>query len=106
MKLSSKQTIIITNMDGLEWLRTKYSKPVKYFLKHAEKLAALNSHCLIADSRYIQKYLFEKYKIKPFYIAYGAELFENPEAKFLQDFELKPFQYNMIVARMEPENNI
>lgn len=106
MKLFPKKAIVITNMDGLEWLRTKYSKPVKYFLKHAEKWAALHSQCLVADSHYIKKYLYKKYHIDPCYIAYGAELFDEPKVDVLDKYQLKPFGYNMIVARMEPENNI
>jgi len=59
--LLPKKPIIITNMDGLEWKRTKYSRPVKQFLKFAERLAAVNSDYLISDSLGIKKYLAEKY---------------------------------------------
>ena len=37
-------------MDGLEWKRTKYSKPVQQFLKFAERLAANSSDYLVSDS--------------------------------------------------------
>ena len=58
--LLPKKSIIITNMDGLEWKRTKYSKPVQQFLKFAERLAANNSDFLVSDSLGIQKFLLEK----------------------------------------------
>ena len=32
-KLYPKNSIVITNMDGLEWKRAKFSKPVQNFLK-------------------------------------------------------------------------
>ena len=55
-KLHPKNAVVITNMDGLEWKRTKYSKPVQQALKWAEKLAVKNSDFLIADSLGIQNY--------------------------------------------------
>ncbi len=36
--LPRKKSIITTNMDGLEWKRTKYSQKVQKFLQYAEKL--------------------------------------------------------------------
>jgi len=63
--LFPKKPLIITNMDGLEWKRSKYSKLVQRFLKKAEKWAALSSDHLIADSIGIQTYLLEKYKNDP-----------------------------------------
>ena len=59
--LPRKRTIITTNMDGLEWKRSKYSKPVQQFLKRAEGLAVKFSDHLIADSKGIREYLKEKY---------------------------------------------
>lgn len=99
-------TIIISNMDGLEWKRTKYSPHVKRFLKYAEKLAIKYSDFFIADSTYIQKYLTEKYQINPEYIAYGATIFDQPDQDVPAQYGLHNYGYNMIMARMEPENNI
>lgn len=104
--LFPKNAVIVTNMDGLEWKRTKYKKPVQAFLKKAEKWAVDNSHFLIADSKGIQAYLQEKYNKPSEFIAYGAALFENPDVTQLNAFNLKPYSYNMVIARMEPENNI
>ena len=39
----------VVNMDGLEWKRSKYSKKVQWFLKHAERWAAKHGDVLIAD---------------------------------------------------------
>lgn len=100
------RSVIVTNMDGLEWKRTKYSKPVQSFLKRAEKWAVLNSHFLIADSKGIQTYLQEKYGRHSEFIAYGATLFNTPDITSLHPFGLHPYSYNLVVARMEPENNI
>jgi glycosyltransferase involved in cell wall biosynthesis len=106
MRLFSKKTVVITNMDGLEWKRTKYSKKVQRFLKYAERLAVKLSDILVADSMGIQSYLYKKYGVQSHYIAYGAELFINPDASVLKPFNVEPYSYNMLIARMEPENNI
>lgn len=97
---------IVTNMDGLEWKRTKYSRPVQSFLKYAEKIAVKRSHSLIADSIGIKRYLDEKYKVDSVYIPYGADLNQLPEKKFLDDFKLTEYKYDMLIARMEPENSV
>ncbi len=98
--------VLITNMDGLEWKRTKFSKKVQKFLLYAEKLAVTHSHVLVADSEAIKEYINEKYHKQSHFIAYGANVFTNPNATLLEKYNLEVFKYNLIVARMEPENNI
>ncbi len=100
------KAIVVTNMDGLEWKRNKYSSPVKTFLKYAEKLAVKNSKHLVADSLGIQDYLKTKYKVESTYIPYGSYLFDTPSESELLNFDLKPFGYDILIARFEPENNI
>lgn len=104
--LLPSHSVITTNMDGLEWKRTKYSKPVKLFLKYAENLAVKFSDYLIANSVGIQNYLKTKYQKKSVFIPYGADIFYQPEEASLKEFLLLPYSYNMLVARFEPENNI
>ena len=55
-----KKSLIITNMDGMEWKRSKYSKKVRKFLKYAEKLVVKSSDFLISDSKGIQEYIKDK----------------------------------------------
>lgn len=104
--LLPKKPIIITNMDGLEWKRTKYSRPVQQFLKFAERLAAISSDYLVSDSLGIKKILLERYKKQSTYIAYGAYPFANPNESVLAQYEVVKNNYNMIMARFEPENNL
>lgn len=104
--LLPKKPIIITNMDGIEWKRTKYSRPVQQFLKFAERLAAVTSDYLVADSLGIQKFLKNRYKKESTYIAYGAHPFDNPNETFLQEYKVEKGNFNMIMARFEPENNL
>lgn len=104
--LMPKKSIIITNMDGLDWKRSKFSHNVQRFLKFAEGLAAKHSDFLVADSLGIQSYLKKTYQKEATYIAYGAYPFENPNEKVLQEYNVASGQYNMLIARFEPENNL
>ena len=104
--LLPKKTIVTTNMDGLEWKRTKYSGLVRNFLKHAEKLAVKYSDHLIADSMGIQEYLYAKYNKQAVFIPYGADIFKDNHCLLLEEFDLTPYEYDMLIARLEPENSI
>lgn len=104
--LHPKNSIVITNMDGLEWKRTKYSKKVQIALQFAERWAIKKSDFLIADSIGIQKYIKGKYIKDSIYIAYGANNFDNPNPEILKEYHVEEEKYNMILARFEPENNI
>ena len=101
-----KKATNIVNMDGLEWKRSKYNKATQRFLKWAESLAAKKAHTMIADSPGMQKHLFTTYKKTPVYIPYGADIFSNPDLSVLKKYKLQPHQYFLVIARMEPENNI
>ena len=103
--LLPKKPIIITNMDGIEWKRSKYSRPVQQFLRFAERLAALSSDYLISDSLGIQAFLKSRYKKDSTYIAYGAHTFNSPNLEILKEYNVEKENYNMIMARFEPENN-
>jgi glycosyltransferase involved in cell wall biosynthesis len=105
-KFLPTKPVVLTNMDGLEWKRSKYSRFTKLFLKYAEGRAVASSDHLVADSIGIQEYLKNKYGSSSSYIPYGAHIFENPNPAILKNYSLVKFQYNLLIARMEPENNI
>ncbi|MEE9406941.1 MAG: DUF1972 domain-containing protein [Polaribacter sp.] len=104
--LFPKKPLIITNMDGLEWKRSKYTFFVRKFLKYAESLAVKHSHFLVADSNGIKKYIDDKYKKDSKFIAYGSQIVPSVNETILKKFNLEKLKYNMLLARIEPENNI
>jgi len=104
--LLPRNTVVTTNMDGLEWKRTKYSSKVRKFLLWAESLGVKYSDHLISDSIGIQDYLKEKYDAESDFIPYGANLFLEPHAEVLKDYNLQPYLYDLLIARLEPENSI
>lgn len=104
--LHPKHSIIVTNMDGLEWKRTKYTKHIQKFLQWAESLAVKKSDHLVSDSIGIKNYLKKKYNSESTYIPYGSHLFYDENINILNDYSVTPYGYNMLIARLEPENSI
>ncbi len=105
-RLLPSKAKVVTNMDGLEWKRTKYTKKVRKFLMFAEKLGVKYSDFLVADSIGIQKYLKDKYNVKSTYIAYGSHVVKDYNDNVLKKYNVSPYNYNMLIARLEPENSI
>jgi glycosyltransferase involved in cell wall biosynthesis len=104
--LLPKKVKIIYNMDGMEWQREKYKGLLKTYLKKAEKWAVKYSDVIIADSEPIKHYLDNKYNIHSEFVAYPAQVFNNPDEKILDKFNLKRENYYLLIARFQPDNNL
>ena len=101
-----EKTVNILNVDGMEWKRDKYNKLSRRFLKWAESLAAKHAKALVADSLKMQEHFQENYGKPATFIPYGADTFTEIQQSVLSKYKLHPRQYFMLIARMEPENNI
>ncbi|HQF36887.1 MAG TPA: DUF1972 domain-containing protein, partial [Candidatus Dojkabacteria bacterium] len=109
-RVLSPKSKLVTNMDGLEWKRSKYSKWKQKYLELCERLAVIFSTHLIADGDGIYEYLnnkFLKYKNKLETIAYGTEFpITDFHTKALEIYNVQSEKYSILVARIEPENNV
>jgi glycosyltransferase involved in cell wall biosynthesis len=100
------------NPDGFEWKRAKFNSSLKFLLKISEKMGSFWADKIIADSKGIKEYYDKKYNIESNYIAYGAS--EIPPVKWdneklpdeLKHGTISDSDYWLLVARLEPENNI
>lgn len=104
--LFNKKAILITNTDGLEWKRSKYHPLVQKFLKYSERLVVKKSDYLISDSKAMQAYTKKEYGRDSLFIPYGAHLFINPNNKVLNKYKLEPYRYNLVISRLQSDNNI
>lgn len=104
--LFPKNAIIATNMDGMEWKRSKYNRVSRKFLQMAERWAVKQSTLLIADAEAIRDYYYIHYGREALFIPYGAHPTQEPTLSLLNVYGLKPFGYNLAIARLEPENNL
>ena len=98
--------VLITNMDGLEYKRTKFNKYVQKLIFWEERKAVEQSHFIIADNIGIQNYYKEKYGKESKLLSYGANIFVNYDQNVLEKYNLKIYNYFLAIARLEPENNI
>lgn len=103
------------NPDGHEWMRAKWSAPVRRYWKMSERMMTKHCDLLICDSKNIEKYIHEeygKYDLQTTYISYGAEtrksILSNDDPKLLGWYRQKglaPKSYYLVVGRFVPENN-
>lgn len=101
-----KSPIFVTNMDGLEYKRAKFNKLVQKFVYWEEQMAVKYSQFLIADNMGIHDYYKEHFGRESKFLAYGANIYDNYSEEFLKEYGLERNQYLLIVARLEPENNL
>ena len=111
---------VYLNPDGHEWMRAKWSAPVRKYWKMSEQMMVKYSDLDICDSLNIEKYIHEQYDGKGIdgrdpkttFIAYGAEtrksVLADDDVKLVEWYEkkgLKPKAYYLVVGRFVPENN-
>jgi len=97
---------VIINVDGLEWKRRKFPRPIRHMLRLLEIISAKVVNCTVCDSKSLQSYYKRNYGIESTFIAYPTDIVQSSERKLIEKFGLKKGQYFMMVARVEPENNI
>ncbi|WP_427788724.1 beta 1-4 rhamnosyltransferase Cps2T [Bifidobacterium catenulatum subsp. kashiwanohense] len=103
------------NPDGHEWMRAKWSAPVRKYWKISEQLMTKHCDLLICDSKNIEKYIHDeygRYNPKTTFIAYGAETRkskltdDDPKlTAWYKEKGLSPKSYYLVVGRFVPENN-
>ena len=101
-----KTPVIMTNMDGLEYKRTKFNRWVRAFLAWEERVTVKHSRYLIADNAGIQDYYKSEYGKESTLLAYGADIPHGFAEWHISELGLVADEYFLLVARMEPENNI
>jgi rhamnosyltransferase len=106
---------VYLNPDGHEWLRAKWSKPVRKYWKKSEREMVKLSDFIICDSKNIEKYIQEtyaKFNPKTTFIAYGSDItpssLKDDDIKYttwLAEHGLSSHNYYLSVGRFVPENN-
>jgi glycosyltransferase involved in cell wall biosynthesis len=95
------------NMDGIEWMREKWTVPQRTWLRLNEWAGARFANHLIADHPEIAAHLHRHTSPnKITVIPYGADAVTSASNEPLAKFGLSPNAYHLLVARPEPENSI
>ena len=106
---------LLVNPDGHEWLRAKWSLPVRKYWKFSEQLMVKHADLLVCDSKNIERYILEDYKQyqpKTTYIAYGTDTApsrlqaeDTKVRNWYQEKGVSENGYYLVVGRFVPENN-
>jgi glycosyltransferase involved in cell wall biosynthesis len=97
----------VINMDGLEWRRAKWKLPEKIWLYLNEWFGSWLGNHLIADHPEIEKHLTSRVSAQKItMIPYGTDPLEQVDVTLLEQYNLIPNEYVIVIARPEPENHI
>ncbi len=104
LKLRFLPTVFHT--DGMGWKRRKWSPLQQKYYKWSEWVCARLATALVTDSRAMQEYYLSEYQAPSSFIPYSGEVGKAPTDDCLKLFGLEKNEYYLVVARVEPENNI
>lgn len=111
---------VYLNPDGHEWMRAKWSRPVRQYWKYSERRMVRYSDKIVCDSVNIETYIHRCYdgdgaggkNPDTCFIAYGAETRKSPLADdapqlaaWYRAHGLSKGSYYLVVGRFVPENN-
>ena len=104
--LTWRRIPVALHVDGLEWRRSKWGAIGRRFYLSCERLAPHFADELIADAEAIRSYYKSRYEVSPQFIPYGAPIVRDPKLSRLSELGLEKRRYHLVVARLEPENNV
>lgn len=106
---------LMVNPDGHEWLRAKWSLPVRKYWKYSERLMVKHADLLICDSKNIENYIqkdYASYQPSTTYIAYGTDTTrsqltssDKKVRSWYDEKGIRENEYYLVVGRFVPENN-
>ncbi|HZY47495.1 MAG TPA: DUF1972 domain-containing protein, partial [Candidatus Bathyarchaeia archaeon] len=106
---------LVVNSDGMEWMRPKFGRVARFLLRLNERFGLTAANVIIADSHCVAKYVERTYNKNPVFLTYGTSIDPSPPVwdpdaveKWHKGFSslIRPDNYYLVLARMEPDNNI
>ena len=114
-KIKALGGTLMVNPDGHEWLRAKWSLPVRKYWKYSERLMVKHADLLICDSKNIENYIqkdYASYQPSTTYIAYGTDTTrsqltssDKKVRSWYDEKGIRENEYYLVVGRFVPENN-
>ncbi len=105
LRLAGKK--VLTNMDGIEWRRPKWSPAVRGWFWVNEWIAAWVSHRLVADHPIIADHLATRRpRSATVMIPYGGVPIASAPKGPVRLLGVEPGRYFVSIARIEPDNSI
>lgn len=107
-------TKLVVNIDGVEWRRAKFGFAERSYIRISYMGAFLGANRVLLDNAKLVDYIPEWVRRKAVIIPYGAT--PRPKLEWSSEAiarsglseleELRPHEYWLVVARLEPENSI
>jgi glycosyltransferase involved in cell wall biosynthesis len=97
---------VVIHTDGLGWQRRKWNRLQRSYYKWSERVSAWMANWLVTDCRAMQDYYVREYGAASTYIPYSGAVGDPPDGDALTQYDVTPGDYYLVVARMEPENNV
>ena len=92
--------------DGLGWQRTKWSPLQRRYYRWSEWVSARLATGLVCDALAMRDYYQTAYRAASTYLPSGGVVGDPPDDNAPAHFGLVSGQYHLVVARLEPENNV
>ncbi|MDP3066318.1 MAG: DUF1972 domain-containing protein [Methanobacteriaceae archaeon] len=113
-KILNRNSMVMVNIDGVMWERSKFNLFERWLLKLNHKWATRFADTVIADAQEMKNYVDQKYWNKTVYLSYGINTPKRipwngeilKQLKKYISIDITPGNYFLVVARLEPENNI
>jgi rhamnosyltransferase len=116
LKILNRKVKILVNIDGLDWKRDKFNRFEKMLLKFNTYIATVFADNVVLDAKSMGYYISKPFKRKTVFIPYGVEcpdavVWDKTKLEILSQGcsmvnEINQNDYWLVVARLEPENNI
>ncbi|MFT3802096.1 MAG: DUF1972 domain-containing protein [Burkholderiaceae bacterium] len=97
----------VINMDGIEWKRSKWSRPARLWFWANDWIGCKVADHLIADNPQIRRHLMTRVvEAKIATIPYGADRLQKVGDEALAALGIEAGRYLTLIARPEPENSV
>lgn len=108
-KLFSRAKVVV-NIDGLEFMREKWGKTARKYLKYSLNQCIRFADIIVSDNKGIQDFVKREYGKDAKLIAYGGghanrQVDDKRQKALLEFYGLKTKEYDLSICRIEPENN-
>jgi len=100
----------IVNIDGMDWVRSKYNRYEKFFFKVLYLLVEGTARRVAIDSKFMRNHVPPRFRDKLVYAPNGVNVADAPVFSgtyiTVNGKTIERGKYWLVVARLEPENNI
>lgn len=102
--------VSIVNIDGKDWARSKYTRFEQFLIRFLYLLSEVSASKIAIDSRAMIRYIPNRLHNRVVYAPYGTLAnYDTPDSTdkiAVARREFEPMEYWLVVARLEPENNL